>query len=89
MDSSGLLFKPKNVGSSLPSLSLLEKIEQQRIFRELHISTPKLGDIWIPIKIEAKAYCVQLYKPKLDHKIRIRNRLIKIVFVGKESHLLC
>jgi len=45
MDSNGPLFKPKNVGSYLSSPSLLEKIEQQKIFREFHISTPKLKDI--------------------------------------------
>jgi hypothetical protein len=89
MDNNGPLLKLENASSSLPSPSLLEKIEQQKIFWELHISTPKLGDIWIHVEIGAKACCVQFYKLKLDHKIRIRNRHIRIVFLGKESHLFC
>lgn len=55
MDNNGPLFKPKNASSSLPSLSLLEKIEQQKIFKELHIFTPKLGDIWIHVEIGVEA----------------------------------
>lgn len=89
MDNNGPLFKPKNVGSYLSSPSLLEKIEQQRIFREFHISTPKLKDIQIPIEIEATTCCVQFYNLKLNHKIKIKEILIKIVCLGKESHLLC
>jgi hypothetical protein len=53
VDSRGQLFKLENASSSVRSPSLLEKIEQQRIFRELHISTPKLGDIWIFVELRA------------------------------------
>jgi hypothetical protein len=38
------------------------KIEQQKIFREFHISTPKLRNIWIHVEIGIKAGCVQFYK---------------------------
>jgi hypothetical protein len=58
MDNNKPLFKFNNAIYFLPSPNPLEKIEEQRIFRELHTSTLKLGDIWIPVKIGAKTCCV-------------------------------
>jgi hypothetical protein len=58
MDNNGPLSKPKNTNSSLLSPSPLERIEQQRTSKELHIFMPSLGDIWIPIEIGIKACCV-------------------------------
>jgi hypothetical protein len=57
--------------------SPLEKIEQQITSKELHSVTPRLGDIWIPVEIGVKACCVQFYKPKLNHRIRIGNKLLR------------
>jgi hypothetical protein len=54
MDNNGPLFKLNNASYFLPSPNPLEKIEQQRIFRELHTSMPRLGDIWILVKIGAE-----------------------------------
>jgi hypothetical protein len=50
-----------------------------KIIRKLNSSIPKLGDIWVIVEMELESCCAQFYKPKIDNKIRIRHRLIRIV----------
>lgn len=69
MEGGGPSSKHKKPSSFTPSHGLLDTIEQQRLIKELSSSMPRLGDIWIPTRIEVKTYCIQLYKLELDHKV--------------------
>jgi hypothetical protein len=89
MEDNGQSFKSKKLGSSTPSCGPLEITKQQRIAKELSISIPRLGNIWIFIEIELESYFIQFYRPKLDQKLHVGDRLIRIMFSGKSAHLLC
>ncbi len=41
------------------------------------------------MEVEVKSCCIQFYKLELDHKIWIRNQIIRIVFLSKDTHMLC
>jgi hypothetical protein len=41
------------------------------------------------MEVEVKSCCIQFYKLELDHKIWIRNRIIRIIFLSKDAHMLC
>lgn len=60
MEDNGPLFKFKNLSFSSPCHNPLEKIEQQRIIKELHNCVPRLGDIWISVEIKARTFCLIL-----------------------------
>jgi hypothetical protein len=69
MEGGGPSSKHKKPSSFTPSHGLLDTIEQQRLIKELSSSMLRLGDIWIPTRIEVETYCIQLYKLELDHKV--------------------
>jgi hypothetical protein len=89
MESSGPSSRHKKPCSFTLSYGPLDTIEQHKIIRELPSSMPRIWDIWIPIEIEVEPYCIHFYKLELDHKIWVRDQIIRTMFLGKDAHILC
>jgi hypothetical protein len=89
MEGSEPSFRQKKPSSFTLFHGPLEIIKQQRIIKELASLILRLGDIWIPLEVEVKSYCIQFYKPKLDHKIQVGNMINKTLFSSKYVHILC
>jgi hypothetical protein len=89
MEGGGPSSRHKKPCSFTPSCGLLETIEQHILIKKLSSLVPRLGDIWIRIKIEIETYCIQFYKLELDHKVQVGDRIIRIMFSSKDTHILC
>jgi len=47
------------------------------VVREKSTSISRLGDIWIPIELDARDCFTQFDKLELDNRINIRNRILR------------
>ncbi len=87
MATNGSSFKHENPSSSQFN-GHLEKIEQQKLNRKLFFCD-QVGGYMDPCKSKKVTCCEQFYRPEIDHKIKVGNRIFKTVFSSKSYHLVC
>jgi hypothetical protein len=72
-----------------PVLDPLTQLENRRIIKEKNVSVFQIGNIFIPPYTNLKGCCAQFYYPKLDHKIEVGDRVLRVSYSWKNAHLLC
>jgi len=89
MEGSGQSYKLQRLGSSSQALGPLKRLEVQHVFKERIMSVLRLGDVWMPVNNSVKHYCAQFYRPELDSRIKEGDHILRIAYIGGESHMLC
>jgi hypothetical protein len=88
MESNGQSYKLQRLSFSSQALDLLKQLKIQCVFKKRITSVLRLGDVWVPVNSSVKHYCAQFYRPKLDNKIKEGDHILKITYIGGESHML-
>jgi hypothetical protein len=85
----GPSYKPQNLGFSSQALGPLKHLEVQWVIRMKINAISRVRNIWIPIDTSLKICYAQFYKLELARRSKTRDRILRITYFGKDSHMLC